>query len=95
MKRQNCWEAMGCGREPGGPHAGELGVCPAAVTGPDDGANRGLFRGRMCWQVSGTLCDGEVAGSFAKKMMKCLACRFLQTVQDQESRGFRLMPAAR
>lgn len=95
MERQNCWEAMACGREPGGPRASELGVCPAAASGVNDGANGGQFRGRMCWQVTGTLCDGKVAGTFAKKMMKCLACRFLQLVQDQESRGFSLMPPAR
>mgnify|MGYP001576089443 CR=1 FL=1 len=92
MKRQNCWEAMACGRQPGGAHECELGVCPAAVSGANDGVNRGKFRGRMCWQVTGTLCEGEVQGSFAQKMLKCLNCRFLQMVQDQESRGFRLVP---
>lgn len=95
MKRQNCWETMACGREPGGPRAHELGVCPAALSGPLDGANQGLFAGRMCWQVTGTMCDGTIGGSFAKKMMRCLGCRFLQLVQDQESRAFRLMPDAR
>lgn len=95
MERQNCWEAMACGREPGGPRAHELGVCPAARPGPHDGANRGLFSGRMCWQVAGTMCEGRIDGSFAKKMMRCLSCRFLQLVQDQESRAFRLMPTAR
>lgn len=94
MKRENCWEALACGREPGGPRAGELGACPAAVSGGNDGANGGAFRGRMCWQVTGTLCDGKVSGSFAKKMLHCLACPFLQLVQDQESRSFHLMPAA-
>lgn len=93
MRRQNCWEAMACGREPGGARAGELGPCPAALSGPNEGAHGGAFRGRMCWQVTGTLCDGKVSGSFARKMLKCLACRFLQLVQDQESRGFHLMPS--
>ncbi|MDD5302153.1 MAG: hypothetical protein PHS14_03505 [Elusimicrobia bacterium] len=92
MKRQNCWEAMSCGRQPGGAHERELGVCPAAISGANDGAHRGVFRGRMCWQVTGTLCGGEVQGDFAKKMLACLNCRFLQKVQDQESRNFHLMP---
>lgn len=93
MHRFNCWEAMECGREPHGARAHELGVCPAALPGANDGVNGGVNRGRMCWQVTGTLCDGKPAGNFAKKMMKCLACRFLQLVQDQESHAFRLMPA--
>lgn len=93
MQRVNCWEAMDCGREPQGARAAELGVCPAAVSGQSDGTNQGLFRGRFCWQVTGTLCGGEVQGSFAKKMMRCLACPFLQLVQDEEGRSFRLMPA--
>ena len=92
MKRRNCWEAMACGREPGGSRAAELGVCPAALSGPGDGVHRGTFRGRFCWQVPGTLCGGEVQGTFAKKMVHCLNCRFLQLVQDQESRSFTLMP---
>jgi hypothetical protein len=85
---------MACGRQPGGPRESELGACPAATSGQNDGANRGKFRGRFCWQVTGTLCGDEVQGSFAKKMMKCLDCRFLQMVQDQESRTFQFMPAA-
>ena len=27
----NCWEVKQCGRQPGGPKAGEFGVCPAAT----------------------------------------------------------------
>lgn len=92
VKRNNCWEVMACGRQPGGSHECELGVCPASLSGANDGANRGEFRGRMCWQVPGTLCGGEVQGPFAKKMMTCLDCRFLQRVQDEESRNFTLMP---
>ena len=30
---------------------------------------------------------------FSEKMMKCLACPFLQTVQDDESVSFVLVPA--
>lgn len=83
---------MACGREPGGKHEHELGPCPAAVPGEDDGVNHGKFRGRVCWHVTGTLCRGEVQGPFARKMLGCLNCRFLQKVQDDESDCFILMP---
>lgn len=91
MRRQNCWEAMACGREPGGKHASERGICPAAASGEHDGANRGRFRGRVCWLVTGTLCGGHVQGSFAKKMAHCLDCAFLKRVQDDEGRDFFLI----
>lgn len=93
MKRRNCWEVTSCGRQPGGSREHELGVCPAAVSGEHDGVNRGTFRGRFCWQVPGTFCDGEASGPFSEKMMRCLACPFLQTVQDDESVSFVLVPA--
>lgn len=93
MKRQNCWEVMACGREPGG-YNEELGVCPAAISGAHDGANGGKFRGRACWLVTGTLCRGEVQGPFAKKMLPCLGCAFLQRVQDEEGRDFFLLPTS-
>lgn len=51
----NCWEFMKCGRELGGSKVKELGVCPAY---PD--------HGRQCARVVGTLCSGEVQGSFAR-----------------------------
>jgi hypothetical protein len=30
-KKQNCWEYMKCGREPGGEKVAELGICRAAA----------------------------------------------------------------
>ena len=86
---------MACGREPGGKHEREFGPCPAALPGEGDGVNRGKFRGRVCWSVTGTLCNGQVQGPFARKMLGCLNCRFLQSVQDTESNSFILMPRAK
>jgi HD-GYP domain-containing protein (c-di-GMP phosphodiesterase class II) len=63
--RLNCWEFMRCGREVGGAKAGELGVCPAY---PD--------HGRHCARVAGTLCGGEIQGTFARKFGNCRKCRF-------------------
>ena len=93
MKRENCWEVMACGREPGGGNEG-LGVCPAAVSGEHDGVNGGKFRGRACWLVTVTFCRGGAESSFAKRMLRCLDCAFLKRVQDEEGRDFFLIAAA-
>ena len=70
MKRKNCWEFKKCGREPGGETADELGICPAAL--PE------TFDGKPCWAVAGTFCDGEVQGTFAKKLINCMDCDFMK-----------------
>ena len=76
-ERQNCWEYMKCGREPGGEKANRLGVCPAAADTSFDGINRGKNAGRFCWAVAGTFCGGKVQGSFAEKRKSCLIAIFL------------------
>ncbi|MEW6672562.1 MAG: two-CW domain-containing protein [Thermodesulfobacteriota bacterium] len=89
MKRKNCWEFMGCGRE----NETEGGViCPAAVSNGYHGVNRGRYAGRFCWAVSGTLCNGSIQGSFAEKLLTCVNCGFLKHVQDQEGSEFILSP---
>ena len=85
----NCWEFKKCGREPGGFATGKLGVCPAAVDESSNGINRGKNAGRCCWLVSGTLCDGSVQGTFAKKLRNCRLCDFHQMVTLEEMRSDR------
>src|SRR5450755_4286455 len=63
MPLKNCWEIKKCGREQGGARVDELGICPAYPN-----------RGHSCWLVTGTLCGGEVQGTFAQKEMNCLQC---------------------
>jgi hypothetical protein len=93
MERRNCWETMKCGRQPGGVKAEELGVCPAALPNEYfDGVNKGKHCGRFCWTVVGTLCGGNVQGTFAKKFMNCLGCEFLKQVNEDEGRNFILTP---
>jgi tRNA A-37 threonylcarbamoyl transferase component Bud32 len=84
MKRQNCWEYMKCGRQPGGHRVAELGACPAAEDDSYDGINRGKNAGRFCWAVAGTFCGGEVQGTFADKRASCLSCRFFSKVRAEE-----------
>ena len=81
--RKNCWEFQQCGREPGGPKAGELGECPAAL-GEANGVNHGTADGRFCWTVEGTLC----AGTVREKFLRCLGCPFFEEVERQEGRFF-------
>ncbi len=40
-RRVNCWEALKCGREPGGEKADAEGICPASTDGAADGVNSG------------------------------------------------------
>lgn len=84
--KKNCWEHTGCGREPGGIKAQELGICPVAVHEEFDGAHDGKKAGRACWVVAGSLCGGKVQGSYAQKLHNCWKCEFMNLVKkEQES----------
>jgi hypothetical protein len=82
--KKNCWEFMKCGREPGGIHVAELGICRATMTLKFDGVNGGEYAGRFCWQVAGTYCNGELQGTFAAKLQDCIQCPFFLAVARQE-----------
>jgi hypothetical protein len=84
----NCWEYKKCGREPNGVNSAKLGVCPAATEMRTDGMNSGKNGGRVCWAIAGTLCGGEVQGTFACKCMKCLSCSFYKLVFREEMPDF-------
>ena len=82
--KPNCWEAKKCGREPGGSKVHEFGVCPAATEAKLDGSHGGKNAGRSCWVVAGTLCKGEVQGTFARKFENCEKCDFYLQVREEE-----------
>jgi hypothetical protein len=84
MKKVNCWEFKSCGREPGGAHIQEFGVCPATQERRLDGIHGGINAGRSCWVMAGTLCKGEVQGTFAQKYKNCEGCDFYQYVRKDE-----------
>ena len=90
-EKRNCWQVMGCGREPGGIHAADLGICPAAVAAKHDGTNGGKNAGRFCWFVAGTFCLNQVQGTFATKFENCLKCSFLRGVLKEEGESFVFM----
>ena len=64
----NCWEFKKCGREAGGSKVKELGICPVYPK-----------YGKSCAHVAGTLCGGQVQGSFASKITNCIKCDFFKS----------------
>ncbi len=88
MNNLNCWEFKKCGRELGGENAFVLGVCPASTDIRFDGIHNGISAGRACWVIAGTMCEGEVQGTFAKKYNNCATCDFYSAVKEEEKDNF-------
>jgi len=82
--KQNCWEFMQCGREPGGRNTRKQGICPAAADTAFNNFNQGINAGRVCWLVAGTFCGGKIQGTFAEKHLSCKQCEFYQKVHSEE-----------
>jgi len=51
--------------------------------------NSGFNGGRDCWAIAGTMCNGVIQGTFAKKYKTCVECEHYQQV-IQEERGIAL-----
>ena len=64
MSTNPCWQQKDCGREAGGMHSSDLGVCPAYSRNAGD----------ACWVIAGTFCGGKVQGTFAEKEQNCMVC---------------------
>ncbi len=84
MAKSNCWEIKKCGREKGGNHSTDLGVCPAATESSCNGINDGSNAGRICWAIAGTFCGGKVQGDFAQKSVSCMSCEVFKQVKSEE-----------
>jgi hypothetical protein len=91
-KKMNCWEAKKCGREHGGAKCLESGVCPAAIESKLDGTHGGSNAGRACWVVAGTMCVGDVQGTFAKKYEHCEKCDYFHQVIKEEDKLYLYSP---
>lgn len=89
-RKENCWEFKRCGRQKDGSQCHLLGVCPAATDERLDSVHGGLNAGRACWLIAGTLCGGELQGTFAKKMKNCLQCDFYLKVKKEEGGNFQM-----
>lgn len=89
MAKQNCWEFKKCGRYPGGENEKELGVCPVSTEPRTDGTHGGINAGRVCWLIAGTLCSGNIQGTFAQKLGNCMTdCEFYKKVKGEEGENF-------
>jgi hypothetical protein len=90
-KKLNCWEVKKCGREPGGERVADLGVCPAAEEQRANGIHQGKNAGRCCWVIDGTLCKGNVQGSYVEKFCgDCQRCDFYGLVKKEEEPKFKI-----
>ena len=92
MSKLNCWEFKDCGRQPGGKHIDNLGVCPVTKEVRLDCTHGGINAGRSCWVVASTLCNGEVQRTFEHKFIDCVRCDFYNAVKKEEYPNFKLSP---
>ncbi len=83
-KKLNCWEYKKCGRESDGKNASEFGICPVTEASKGTGIHQGINGGRCCWVVAGSLCKGELQGTYAQKYKNCHKCDFYQLVKQEE-----------
>jgi hypothetical protein len=88
MRKLNCWEFKKCGREPNGRQVNSEGLCPATKELRLDGIHNGINAGRACWAVAGTLCEGEIHGTYAQKYRDCTTCDFYLRVKREEFHRF-------
>ncbi len=88
-KKLNCWEHKNCGRIPGGSRVNESGICPAYTEEKTNGLNNGINGGRICWIITGTLCDGYSLGISADNFLKCMKCDFYKQMQKEEGKNFK------
>ena len=84
MGKINCWEHKKCGRQPGGPKAQELGICPVTTCQELHGAHGGKNAGRACWAIAGSLCGDNIQGTYAQKLTNCWRCDFMNAVKLEE-----------
>lgn len=75
MEHLRCWEYKKCGRQPDGPLAQELGVCPAAALTQTE-----------CWLIPGTQCDGEVQLTITEKFDTCIICDYYNKMQEYNAK---------
>jgi hypothetical protein len=88
--KKNCWEYMECGKEAMGANGKNGSACPASKMRELDSIHGGMYAGRACWVVSGTMCGGGKQGVCAEKMGRCVMCDFYKMVRSEEKNDFRL-----
>jgi len=85
--KKNCWEYMGCGQRSGRKRSQGCTQCPVPEMTNYDGINGGKNGGRICWLITGTLCDEDVQLTFAHKFDTCRKCDFYWTVREEAGKN--------
>jgi len=67
-----------------------LGTCPATQDERLDRVPDGTNAGRACRVIAGTLCKGEVQGTFAQKFKNCEECDVYRSVKSEQFPYFTL-----
>ncbi len=80
---------MLCGRQPGGTHTTDSGICRATVEKRLDGTHGGINAGRACWVVAGTAGKGNGSCTFARHGKNCRVCDFYKIVRKEEGDNIR------
>lgn len=88
MRKQNCWEFMGCRKNVSGFTSDEFGVCPAVTCKTLNGVHGGMNGGRVCWMVTGTMCGNKIQGSYQYKAENCIECDFFHQIKNEEGKKY-------
>ena len=83
MAKENCWEFLKCGRQPGGSKVKEMGVCPASSATQANGYCGGKNGGRGCAYIEGTFCGGVIQGTHSHKEKDCFNCDFYKLLKQE------------
>jgi DNA-binding XRE family transcriptional regulator len=68
------------GSKDGGKHCWDIQACPMEVR---EKCPAWEFQsGHLCWFISGTMCKGEVQGSWENKMQICRECKVFHSMFD-------------
>lgn len=86
--KKNCWEFKNCQQLQDPAHQNSAGLCPAFLEAKLDGVHGGKNGGRSCWAVAGTMCNGDLEGSYYQKKKNCTECEFYQSVMAEEGEEF-------
>lgn len=87
MTKLNCWEYHNC-KVGMNSSLSEDELCEVARAKECNEINNGINGGRICWSVSGTLCNNKHKGHFTHEIDSCMQCNFFKVVQSEEKKNF-------
>lgn len=79
---------MQCERQAGGTRVDAQGACPASTCVYASGINNGIYAGRSCWAIAGTLCHNSSQPDVAEKQNICRDCTVYKQVSVVEEDPF-------